>query len=446
MNDWKAQLANAHVLVVGCGATGASAARFAAAAGARVRMVDSRATPPAAAGVARDLPTIEIRTGGLPVRALDDIDHVVVSPGVDLREPLIEAARAAGFEIIGDIEWFARVAAAPVIAITGSNGKSTVTAWTGEIAAATGRRVAVGGNFGTPALDLLADDIDLYVLELSSFQLELTVRLACVAATVLNISPDHIDRHGSLEHYADLKARIFRAAETALINADDPHVVAMDTNGARVVRFGASEQADYRVIDIDDGLWLGRDSRRWLDAHRLRVAGRHNAVNAAAVWALADVLGIDQATIREGLQNFVGLPHRCQLVAEIDGVRWVNDSKGTNLGAMLTALTGMDGPVVLLAGGQGKGADFAELGPVSENRARAVLVFGEDAGTIAAAVAGHAPVECVDTLAVAVRRAAEIARTGDVVLLSPGCASFDQFDNYQVRGDAFTAAVQELAA
>lgn len=446
MNDWKTQLAGAHVLVVGCGATGASAARFAAAAGARVRVIDSRAAPPAAAELAREWPEIEFRTGALAASALAGIDRIVVSPGVDLREPLIVAARAAGYEVVGDIEWFARTVDAPVIAITGSNGKSTVTAWLGEIAAAAGRRVAVGGNFGTPALDLLADDIDLYVLELSSFQLELTDRIACAAATVLNISADHIDRHGSLEHYAGLKARIFRAAGIALINADDPRVSAMNTQAARVVRFGAGERADYRVIDIDDGLWLARGAAPWLDARRLRVAGRHNVANAAAVWALAEALGIDEATIRAGLEGFAGLAHRCQWVAEIDGVRWVNDSKGTNLGAMLASLAGMDAPVVLLAGGCGKGADFAALGPAAARRARAVLVFGEDAAAIAAAVVGHAPVENVATLAEAVRRAAAIAQAGDVVLLSPGCASFDQFDNYMARGDAFTAAVQELAA
>ncbi|MGB7756925.1 MAG: UDP-N-acetylmuramoyl-L-alanine--D-glutamate ligase [Salinisphaera sp.] len=446
MNGWKAQLESSQVLVVGCGATGASAARFAAAAGATVRVVDSRDNPPAADALARDWPAIGIVVGALDPVTLEGVDHVVVSPGIDLREPLIAAAREAGHAIIGDIEWFARVANAPVIAITGSNGKSTVTAWVGAIAAAAGRKVAIGGNFGTPALDLLADDVDLYVLELSSFQLELTERLACGAATVLNISPDHIDRHGSLEHYAELKARIFRAAETALLNADDARVASMETHNARVVRFGASEQADYRVVDTDDGLWLARGNTRWLDARRLRLAGRHNAANAAAVWALAEALGINEATIREGLQGFAGLSHRCQLVAEIDGVRWVNDSKGTNLGAMLASLTGMDGPVVLLAGGQGKGADFAALGPAAAKRARAVLVFGEDADAIAAAVADHAPVEHVDTLAGAVRRAAEIARAGDVVLLSPGCASFDQFENYKVRGEAFTAAVRELAA
>ncbi|MES1954599.1 UDP-N-acetylmuramoyl-L-alanine--D-glutamate ligase [Salinisphaera hydrothermalis] len=446
MSDWKAQLANARVLVVGCGATGASAARFAAAAGAKVRVVDSRENPPAADALARDWPSIGIVVGGLDPATLMGIDHVVVSPGVDLREPLIEAAREAGHEIIGDIEWFARVANAPVIAITGSNGKSTVTAWAGEIAVASGRRVAVGGNFGTPALDLLADDVDLYVLELSSFQLELTERLACVAATVLNISADHIDRHGSLEHYAELKARIFRAADTALVNADDARVAAMNTYNARVASFGSAETADYRLLEAHDGLWLARGDEPWLETRRLPLAGRHNAANAAAVWALTDTLGIDDATIREGLQSFKGLPHRCQLVAEIDDVRWVDDSKGTNVGAMMASLNGMDAPAVLLAGGQGKGADFTELGPVAGQHARAVIVFGEDADKIAAAVSAYVPVERVATLEAAVRRAADIARAGDVVLLSPGCASFDQFDNYMARGEAFSAAVRELAA
>ncbi|WP_423821404.1 UDP-N-acetylmuramoyl-L-alanine--D-glutamate ligase [Salinisphaera sp. SPP-AMP-43] len=446
MSDWRAQLNDTQVLVIGCGATGASAARLAAAAGARVRVVDSRVHPPAAAELAAQGLQVEIRSGGLDPAALEGVEHVVVSPGVDLREPLIEAARQAGYDIIGDIEWFARLANAPVIAITGSNGKSTVTAWIAGIAAAAGRNVAVGGNFGTPALDLLADDVDLYVLELSSFQLELTQRLHCRAATVLNVSPDHIDRHGSLAHYAALKARVFADCEVALLNSDDAHVAAMETGAARLLRFGTTEDADYRILDTEDGLQLGRGDLPWLAAHRLKLAGRHNVANAAAVWALAETLGFEENTIRDGLTHFSGLPHRCQLVAEVNGVRWVNDSKGTNPGAMLASLAGMDAPVILLAGGQAKGADFGELGPVAARRARAVLVFGEDADVIAAAVADHTAVERVATLAAAVARAAEIAAGGDVVLLSPGCASFDQFDDYRARGDAFVDAVQELAA
>lgn len=418
--------------------------RFAVAAGAHVRVVDSRERPPAADELARAFPDVEICCGALAGNALEGMDHIVISPGVDLHEPLITAARQSGYEIIGDIEWFARTVTAPVVAITGSNGKSTVTAWLGEVLAVD-RRVAVGGNLGTPALDLLADDIDLYVLELSSFQLELTQELACVAATVLNISPDHIDRHGNLANYTAIKARIFRHTEWALVNIDDLHVASMATGAARIVRFG-STPAEYRLLDFDDGLWLAREDEPWLDSRRMKLAGRHNMANAAAVWALAEMVGASEQTIRTGLEEFPGLAHRCQLVAEGHGVRWVDDSKGTNLGAMLASLAGMDAPVVLLAGGQGKGADFAALGPVAGQRARVVLAFGEDGDRIAAAVAGHVRVEKVDTLEQAVARAAEIAVAGDVVLLSPGCASFDQFDNYIARGEAFTAAARGVAA
>ena len=442
MNAWYANLANKRVLIVGCGATGASAARFAAAAGAVVRMVDSRATAPAAETLAAELPEIEIMTGGLPVEALAGMDEIMVSPGVDLREPLIEAARTAGYDVVGDIEWFARCAAAPVIAITGSNGKSTVTAWTHAIARRGGINAAIGGNFGTPALDLLDADVELYVLELSSFQLALCDSLAPSVATVLNLSPDHIDRHGDFAAYAAAKARIFTRAETALVNTDDGPAAELAAGHANVVSFGTHAEADYRLAE--SGLVHG-------DTHGPALAdialpGRHNALNAAAVWALADGAGLAPDAIQAGLRAFDGLAHRCQPVAEIAGVRYVNDSKGTNLGAMLASLSGMDAPVVLLAGGQGKGADFAPLGPVAAEKARAVIVFGEDGAQIAAAVAGHAPVYTAGDLASAVARGADIAEPGDVVLLSPGCASFDQFAGYADRGDAFVRYVQERAA
>lgn len=442
MSGFIQQLANAHVLVVGCGASGASAARFAARAGARVRVVDSRDQPPAATALQSEHPAMDIRAGGLSLDTLVGIDQIVVSPGIDLREPLIGAAREQGLAIVGDIEWFAQMVNAPVVAITGSNGKSTVTAWVTEIARAAGRRVAIGGNFGTPALDLLADDIELYVLELSSFQLELTQSLRARAATVLNISADHIDRHGSIEHYAALKARIFGGADVAVVNADDPRVAAMATDSARVVRFGAANDADYRLLDTA----LGRGEQAWLTIESLGLAGRHNAANALAVWALAEAVDIDDTTIRTGLQTFSGLAHRCETVAELRGVRWVNDSKGTNLGALLASLAGMSAPVILLAGGQSKDADFAALGPVAADKAREVIVFGRDAELIASAVEGRAPVCRVTTLGEAVARAHAIAQPGDTVLLSPGCTSFDQFDDYKRRGEAFVAAVQELAA
>jgi UDP-N-acetylmuramoylalanine--D-glutamate ligase len=446
MSGLREQLADAAVLVVGCGVSGVSAARFASACGARVRVVDSRDEPPGAPALFEHCPKASLIVGELDSMLLEGMTHIVVSPGVDLREPLIEAARERGLDVVGDIEWFAQVVDAPVVAITGSNGKSTVTAWVGEIAQAAGLNYAMGGNFGTPALDLLADEIELYVLELSSFQLELTHRLAARAATVLNISADHIDRHGTVEHYAALKARIFAAAEVAVTNTDDARAAAMPTGSARVLRFGTAPQADYRLLDTGDARYLARGDQPWLACEELRLAGRHNQLNALAVWALAEAAGIDQAVIRRGLTRFAGLPHRCETVAEIKGVRWINDSKGTNPGAMMASLAGMDTPVLLLAGGQAKGADFAELGPLAGDKARVVIVFGQDRDTIAAAVDAYVPVERVDTLQQAVRAAANRAERGDTVLFSPGCASFDQFDNYVHRGESFVAAVEELAA
>ena len=446
MSGLREQLAHAAVLVVGCGLSGVSAARFAAGCGARVRVVDSRDAPPGAEALHRDCPQASLIVGEFSPAVLEGMTHIVVSPGVDLREPLIEAARERGMDVIGDIEWFARVVNAPVVAITGPNGKPTVTAWVGEIARAVGLKVAVGGNFGTPALDMLDDDIELYVLELSSFQLELTESLAARAATVLNVSADHIDRHGDIEHYAALKARIFRGSQVAVVNADDARVAAMPTDSATVLRFGHTTDADYRLVEADGETALARGDHAWLACHTLRLAGRHNHANALAAWALAEAAGIDEAAIREGLQAFAGLPHRCQTVADIRGVRWINDSKGTNLGALMASLAGMTTPVVLLAGGQAKGADFTPLGPLAADKARAVIVFGQDREKLAVAVTDHAPVHRVETLREAVAEAANIAEDGDTVLFSPGCASFDQFDNYVHRGESFVAAVQELAA
>ena len=444
------QLADATVLVIGCGMSGVSAARFASDCGARVRVVDSRNEPPGAAALAAACPRASLIVGEFQDAVLNGIDHVVVSPGVDLREPLIAAARERGLEIVGDIEWFARVVDVPVVAITGSNGKSTVTAWLGEMLGAAGVNTAVGGNFGTPALDLLADGIECYVLELSSFQLELTESLAPSAAVVLNISADHIDRHGDLDHYAALKARIYRHADIAIVNDDDARVAAMETHNAPVRRFGTGTNVDYRLLETPRGAALARGDQPWLACDALQVAGRHNYMNALAVWALADALAgivmLDEAAIGHGMRAFGGLPHRCQTVAEVRGVTWVNDSKGTNLGALLASLTGMSAPVVLLAGGQAKGADFTPLGPVAADKTRAVVVFGQDAEQIASAVGQHSDVYRVATLAEAVRRAADLAQPGDTVLLSPGCASLDQFENYAARGDAFVAAVRELAA
>lgn len=438
------------------GATGYSVARFLRRENIPFAVTDSRAQPPSADDLAALTAAPRAFGGFASPLPLSEIAEAVVSPGIALDEPFLQELRGAGVPIVGDVELFARAIdrvpspgsrVPTVIAITGSNGKSTVTAWLAEVARVAGERVAAGGNFGPPALDLLADDVSLYVLELSSFQLELVERLACTAAVVLNISADHIDRHGDMAHYVHAKQRIYADAVTAVINADDARVAAMDTAGARVARFGSTPDCDYVLAtDAAANDWLARRDRHWLACERLALPGRHNHFNALAVWALAEAAGLDADSIATGLCRFAGLAHRCQWVARIAGVDWINDSKGTNLGALLASLAGMQGPVILLAGGQAKGADFTPLAEAAAGKARAVIVFGEDAAMIAAVLANRVAVHRVDDLTAAVALAAELAETGDTVLLSPGCASLDQYPGYAARGDAFTAAVRELAA
>ncbi len=445
------------------GATGLSVARHLLRAGVAFAVTDSRDAPPKAGQLAA-LAEVPCHFGAfaspLP---LSEISEAVVSPGIAIDEPFLRELRNAGIPIIGDIELFARTVQSPrnnvsspleqcskpqsrTIAITGSNGKSTVTAWVAEVARAAGLNTAVGGNFGPPALDLLAEGVDLYVMELSSFQLELTQTLTTRAATVLNVSIDHIDRHGDIGRYARLKARIFAHAEVAVVNADDERVAAMATGGAKRMCFGAGPDADYRLLNGPRGAHLARGDIPWLACDALALTGRHNQINALAVWALAEATGCDEGAIRTGLRRFAGLPHRCQVVTEIAGVRWINDSKGTNLGALMAALSGLPAPVILLAGGQAKGADFTPLGPLAQAKAKAVIVFGQDGPLIAAAVRAYAAAHAVTTLYEAVAKAAALTTPGDTVLLSPGCASFDQFADYAQRGEAFVAAVQELAA
>lgn len=433
-------------VVAGLGKTGMSCVRYLCAQGARVRVTDTRAEPPMLGALRQEFPHVEYHCG-LVEAALDGAEAVVTSPGLDLRLPFFTAAKRLGLPLFGDIELFARAVTAPVVAITGSNGKSTVTTLLAEMARQCGRRVAVGGNLGTPALELIAEDIDLYVLELSSFQLELTSSLNPAAATVLNVSADHIDRHGTLEHYASLKARILGGTGACVINRDDPVVAEMAPADRTVLGFGlgapGSDQ-DFGLLDSEGAQWLARGAERLLPVTDLRIKGLHNASNALAALALGMAMQLPMSCMIESLRNYGGLPHRCQWVAEKRGVNWYNDSKGTNVGATLAALLGMPGPIVLLAGGIAKGADFSPLRPVLADKGRALVLFGRDAGLIDQAVAGALPVHHAESLDRAVGRAAEVAEPGDTVLLSPACASFDMFANYEQRGERFIAAVQGL--
>ena len=447
------RVASPQTLVVGLGKTGLSCVRYLRARGVEVAVTDSRADPPGLAALRGELPDVPLFLGGFDEAPFAAAQRLLVSPGVPVSEPRVASALARGAEVIGDIELFARAVEAPVAAITGSNGKSTVTSLLGEMARAGGLRVAVGGNLGDPALDLLAPGVELYVLEVSSFQLETTHSLRPAAAAVLNVSADHMDRYPSVEAYAQTKARILEGAAVGVINRDDPRVAAMGGIAGRDVGFGLGAPAgaaEYGLLERDGATWLARGEAALLPAGEVRIKGRHNLANALAALAMGEACGLALPAMLAALRAFRGLAHRTVLIAEHDGVRWFDDSKGTNPGATAAALTGLVDPregarAVLIAGGDCKGADFHGLAATLARTARAVVLIGRDAPLIERAVAGLVTVEHAADMTEAVRLAARLARPGDSVLLSPGCASFDMFDNYEHRGRVFAAAVQGLS-
>ncbi len=439
-------------LIVGLGKTGLSVARYLRAQGISVAVTDSRANPPGMEQARLEMPDTALFTGGFDADAFAAAELLVVSPGVPVREPLVAEAAARGTPVIGDVELFAQAARAPVVAITGSNGKSTVTSLLGQMARLAGLRVAVGGNLGEPALDLLDDGVELYVLELSSFQLETTQTLATKAATVLNVSADHMDRYPSLEEYAAAKARVFDHAETAVLNRDDPLVCAMAGRAKAEIGFTLAaprSRDDFGLIERAGETWLVRGQEPLMGAGEIALAGRHNLANALAALALGSACGLPVTSMREALRRFRGLPHRTVLVAARRGVRWYDDSKGTNPGATVAALRGLvdpagSGRAVLIAGGDCKGADFSPLLPVVRDAARAVVLIGRDAPLIERVLRGTVPLLHAKDMENAAALAAEAALPGDCVLLSPACASFDMFDNYEHRGRVFAAAVEGL--
>jgi UDP-N-acetylmuramoylalanine--D-glutamate ligase len=441
-------------VIVGLGRTGLSCARYLRERGWRVAVTDTRAQPPELERLRELDPRIPVRPGGLDARLLEDAPCVVASPGVSLEDPFFVEARRRGLEVIGDIELFARAVDAPVAGITGTNGKSTVTTLLARMGSRAGMTVRFGGNLGEPALDLLAaaqrarEATGLYVLELSSFQLEATDSLDLKAAAVLNVSPDHLDRYRSVEAYAAAKARILARCDTAVINLDDPLVVAMPRPRQRVLGFSlrASIGADYSVAIREGGAWLMRRGEPLLAAAAMRIRGLHNAANALAALALGEALDLPLPAMLEELREFTGLAHRTQWVAEVGGVVYIDDSKGTNVGATLAAVSGLDGPLVIIAGGDGKNQDFSPLAAAFRGKVRHVVLIGRDAPRIAAVLRGVCTTETCDSLEAAVRAAAAAARAGDTVLLSPACASLDMFRDYAHRGAVFSRAVRELAA
>jgi len=441
-------------LIVGLGKTGLSCARYLRSQGATVAVTDSRANPPGLEPLRQELPDVAVFTGGFRAEVFTRADRLVVSPGVSVSEPLIQAALDRGAPVLGDIELFTQAVRAPVVAITGSNGKSTVTSLVGSMGRSAGVRVAVGGNLGDPALDLLDPAVTLYVLELSSFQLETTASLRPKAATVLNLSPDHMDRYPNYAAYIAAKARVYRGAEVAVVNRDDAAAAAIPHDAGSEFGFTLSAPRgpdDFGLLERADGTWLAHGDQPLLPAADLGIAGRHNLANALAALALGSACDLPAGAMLEALRSFRGLPHRSVLVGSRDGVRWYDDSKGTNPGATVAALDGLLEPgsparVVLIAGGDGKGADFSPLGSAVERAARAVVLIGRDAPLIERALAGRVPVLQAANMTDAVRLAAGAAQPGDCVLLSPACASFDMFDNYEHRGRVFTQAVEQWIA
>jgi len=441
--------------VVGLGKSGLSTVRALQALGATVAVTDSRVNPPGLAALQAEFPELPCHLGGFDPALFEGAARLVVSPGIAVKTPAIAAAAQRGVPVWGDIELLARLTRAPVAAITGSNGKSTVTTLLGLMAERAGVRAAVGGNLGTPALDfwLQTEGVaettapQLYVLELSSFQLETTHSLNARVATVLNISPDHMDRYDTLDDYIAAKRRVFQGDGAMVVNGDDPAVMAMVEAGRTVLRFTLDRPGpeDFGLHQDGGETWLGRGSERWIAAAELRISGDHNLANALAALAMGHCLGLRRDGMLAALREFTGLAHRTTLVLAHAGVRWFDDSKGTNIGATVAAVRGLPGQVVLIAGGDGKGQDFTPLRAALAGKARAVVLIGRDAPLIAAALGDSVPLRTATDMKQAVAVAATLAQPGDSVLLSPACASFDMFSGYEERGAVFAAAVRERA-
>ncbi|WP_297835002.1 UDP-N-acetylmuramoyl-L-alanine--D-glutamate ligase [Pseudomonas sp.] len=438
-------------IVVGLGKSGMSLVRFLASRGVSFAVADTRDNPPELATLREQYPLVEVRCGELDVEFLCRADELYVSPGLALATPALQQAAARGVKLSGDIELFARNAKAPIVAISGSNAKSTVTTMVGDMAVAAGKRVAVGGNLGTPALDLLDDSIELYVLELSSFQLETTDHLGAEVATVLNVSEDHMDRYSGLPAYHLAKHRIFRGARQVVVNRQDALSRPLIGEGLPCWTFGLNKPDfhGFGLREENGEKYLSFQFETLMPVRELKIRGAHNYSNALAALALGHAVGLPFDAMLDSLRAFTGLAHRCQWLRERDGVSYYDDSKATNVGAALAAIEGLgadiSGKLVLIAGGDGKGADFSALSAPVAAHCRAVVLLGRDAELVAQALGNAVPLIRVKTLEEAVLRAAEVAQDGDAVLLSPACASLDMFKNYEERGRLFARSVEALS-
>ena len=441
MNSQLKQHEDVNYLVVGLGVTGFSVANYLLAHGYRCRVQDTRDIPPFLSRLHKQYPKVEVTRANLDGELVEWADVLVVSPGLSIRQAGIAQAADLGKSIIGDIELFAQVADKPVIAITGSNGKSTVTQLVGDMITADKKVAGVGGNIGTAALDLLSTPVDYYVLELSSYQLETTKSLKPSVATVLNLSEDHLDRYHDYSDYKQAKLSIYDNAGICISNFDDETT----RHDSADTCFSLDPEAgvDFGLID-KQGICLAYRGEAWIRVDELKISGRHNWANCLAAMALAHAVGVSKPAIVKALKSFEGIPHRSQWVAEIKGVEWVNDSKATNAGAARASIEGRDRPVILIAGGQSKNADMTVLSQTLRHKVKLVLLLGEDADKMEIAWRGSTRIERVDNMKGAVARAHAIASKGDCVLLAPACASFDMYEKFEARGDDFVQNVRGL--
>lgn len=451
------RLRDKSVLVIGLGETGLSMVRWLSAQGARLRVADSRATPPGLDEVAKLVSSEQLFCGAFDDALFAGIDLIAISPGVPLSDPHVAAALARGIPVVGDIELFAQQiqdsgGGAKVIAITGSNGKTTVTSMVEHLCKAAGFDAVAAGNISPAVLDVVRLRGDrqpqVWVLELSSFQLETTATLKVDAATVLNVSEDHLDRYAGMDDYAAAKERIFKGCSVQVLNRDDARSIGMKGAASEFISFGLNlpaRETDFGIERESNEVWLVQGSLRLMKSSELQIAGLHNVANALVALALCRAIGLPMPVLLDALRSFKGLPHRVERINQIQGVTFYDDSKGTNVGATVAALEGMGCKVVLIAGGVGKEQDFSPLKPVVQEHARAVVLIGRDAMLIAAALHGcDVPVQYAVDMSEAVREAAKLALPGDAVLLSPACASFDMYRNYVHRADAFVGEVQKL--
>lgn len=436
--------------VVGLGVTGYSAARYLCARGLDIKVVDSRQEPPLASEFKREFPNIETQFGDFTEGQLNDANLIVASPGISLKETVLREAKRNGAHIVGDIELFLQENDKPVIAVTGSNGKSTVVTLVGEMCRSAGMDVLVAGNIGLPVLDALTD-LSVYqvaILELSSFQLETTSQVPAEASAILNISADHMDRYDSMGDYMLAKARILRGAKHAVLPRHDEWLNQI-TNVNQVQSFELDEPLDessFGVVRKSGKRWLMKGDSKLMKLNDVPLTGLHNVKNVLSAFALVDSFDLALNELVSAVKEFKGLAHRMQTIARHNNVLWVNDSKATNIGATVTALNNVENNVVWIAGGQGKGADFNELKAAITGHVKHLVLIGEDAPQIDAAIGDLLPVSHANSMQAAVEMAATIAFDNDVVLLSPACASFDMFTSFEHRGDEFANCVESLIA